>query len=204
MKRKLGENDQSYALRLERDHQIVLLLEEADLTLREIGKRFGISHEMVRLIGKSRDGLIEQRQIRQEELYALAVREEQEAGRVSVDEAWTIIDSLPRCVVCQSPVPAGLVPRRSVTCSTRCAAAWLRLRYILSDEFRDQNRISTAVSILRYPKHHSTAQTRYARRVVAGTAPPPNRRWITQSHQDILDEFGITTNLPLALRREKS
>lgn len=191
----------NWVQRQERNQIIVQLLRDhPEVSYQTIGNQFGITREAVRLIGKAA-GVLEGRshikaalRAQQWEAATQAARETMEAAQVTAEEAWELIEAMPRCRVCQGPLDLS-IRRNGVTCSHRCARWWVQFRYILDDKQRERHRLADAKTPNTRKRNHPWAKK-------AGTSEDtgPNRRFITPEQ---LYAF-LQTGLPLPPELEKS
>lgn len=160
----------------------------AGLPLREIGKTFGVSHESVRLwllkVGIGSKELAEAKQkIREVKKAELLKKRIESFG--TVDEP---------CWVCDKPVTVERMleaGRKVHTCSTECREAWSVLRYLTQEGF-EKHRIAMAKTVLRNPAKYKKTEIERAYKVLAGDAPPPNRKFFVKGSkpQEYAERYG--------------
>lgn len=147
----------------------------AGSSLREIGEAFGVSHESVRLwllrVGIGSEELAEAKQ---------KIREAKEAELLKKRiESFGPVEP---CWVCDKPVTIERMleaGRKVHTCSTECREAWSSLRYHTPEGF-EKHRIALAKSVLRNPALYKKTDIERAYKVLAGTAPPANRKFFVK------------------------
>lgn len=148
-----------------RDREILRLYRDEGLTLREVGNRYGLSHERIRQIATAQDpGAKETRR-------RLKAAKRAEQRRRELDRR--LADAEP-CRICGKPVLRG---RNRLTCSPSCADSWRVVRYQLDPEFHKRFRRTQARWILRNPRKHAPGQVSWARSVLTRDKEP-NRRFL--------------------------
>lgn len=173
----------------ERDGQIVALLRSTDRTLEDIGTEFGMTRERVRQIGVCQIDMT----ARRARLVALHAAERAEARKVealTVDEAWAVAESLLTCRLCGGKREES----RSATCSSRCAKAWPKLRFIVDEDERRLHRLRCAQSVLNHSDRawsRANHRPEWATGVLAGESEP-NRRWASRTQIQLAASFGIS------------
>lgn len=176
-----------------RDAEILTLLSTTSLSYQQIGDRYDLTREMVRLVGR-RAGILEERRERlrrQREEYRLWAKQ---AQYLTEREAWAEMATWKRCVICNSPCQPSRTagPGPNYTCSALHATAWREFRYILDPEQHDKHRRTYARTVLARPEIYKPSMVELAHQILDGTAPPPNRRWTTPAKRARAAELGLT------------
>lgn len=96
------------------------------------------------------------------------------------------------CPICNSPVATRYSTRR-ITCGGECSRAWNVLRTRIDDEAAEKHRRLGARGVLR-KSSVSTGQLALAQAVLAGSAPPRNRRFFVRGSagEYYAQKFGFT------------
>lgn len=173
---------------------VVALYVNAELTMEEIGRRYGVTRERIRQV-LAEQGVVgrkeherRRRQIRRAQRAAL-VKKTLEQCLTQMQRA---IDENRRCVVCNawvireassgySSTPHGGGVARTIglkTCSPECSEWWRKGGRYLYDDVYEQHRVTQAKSILRRPERYKDSQVEWAKRMLSDNAPPPNRRYV--------------------------
>jgi predicted nucleic acid-binding Zn ribbon protein len=154
---------------------VQLALDEPELTFAEVGRRFGISRQRVdQILKKNGIGAERTEQARAARRATEAKMEEQERKRWLAERAEELGDRT--CVACYRPIPVER-DRRAVTCSKRCKRLWDLARIQLDPELYERHRRHNARSILAHPEGKNPAHIDWAKRMLNGEQPPPNRRF---------------------------
>lgn len=176
-----------------RDAEIETLLSTTSLSYQEIGDRYGITREMVRLVGK-RAGILEERKERLRRRREAHWAWERNARVLSEAEAWALMETWVPCVICggpSDPSRGGGHSESARTCSMLHATAWREFRYVLDPEYNARHRLQYARTVLRNPQKYKPSAVALSRKILDGTAPPPNRRWITPAKRARAAELGL-------------
>jgi hypothetical protein len=141
-----------------------------DISMEELGARYGTTRERIRQIIAKIDPAIPDRRKAQRQ----RAKAEQEAN-----EVWTkfwkrcasALAENRRCKTCNG----WIIQNKKLTCSTECFEAWLILR-IFDDP--DDHRRSMAKVILRSPDKYPEVKLNWARRMLGPNPPERNRVYL--------------------------
>lgn len=170
------ELDRSYDRRSipKSDHQLIADRYRRGETYANIGADYGVTRERVRQVIKDTDPAAIAVKKRVAETAKITKQEEREWEKLQSLAREAIARDL-RCVVCGAWVlRTRRRPGREHTCSTEHADAWLTLR---SFDEHEEHRRHAAQAILNNADHYDSGKIERAKAVVAGKAPPPNRRF---------------------------
>lgn len=148
------------------------------LSFREIGERFGnISHQAVRQFLVTRPDLYWEAKRRRRELEE--AQREQELNTRLLARMQRALDNNLVCVVCGCWILRNTSGGgNSRTCSKRCGADYSKAPWVFSEYAYAQHRLSVARTILRKPDEYEPHRVTWARMVLVGDDPGPNRRYM--------------------------
>lgn len=150
--------------------------EDPDLTLADIGDRYGVTKERVRQwLAEVDPTAAERHRVAQRAARVAREAQAQRQEQLELARSW---EAGVLCVVCEGPRPSN----RRTTCSLRCSRLWKRARYNIDSEARDRHQLAVARHRVSHPETVSAAELEFAQRVLAGTAGS-HGRWILSDDQ---------------------
>jgi hypothetical protein len=142
----------------------IVALYRTGATLQEIGDRYGVSREAIRLVlaryGVTRRDGGAHRRISERQVNALVRR---------------LVNAKP-CRVCGYWILRTFNGKER-TCSPECSRDWRVLRYILDPAFREAHSLAVADWMIRHPEGYPPAQVLHAMKVLLGEAGGVGAMW---------------------------